>query len=129
MPNTHEITLCIGSNLEPRRAASKIEEATALLEAAGVAIRANSHVYPSASGYQNCVMQARADAGYDTLLKATKDIERRLGRTPEMKDRGEVPIDIDIVVFDGEVKRQADYDSAYFKKGLNYIGLSPIFHS
>lgn len=117
----HELTLCIGSNLQPRSAASKIEEATALLEAAGVAIVANSHVYPSASGYQNCVIKAKSEAEYAILLPATKEIERVLGRTPAMKERGEVPIDIDIVVFDQEVMRPTDFESAYFKKGFNSI--------
>lgn len=122
MNRLHELTLCIGSNLQPLYAASKIEEATEMLEAEGLAIIANSHVYPSASGYQNCVLRAETEAEYPLLLLATKAIERKLGRTPEMKERGEVPIDIDIVIFDHQVMRQADFDSAYFKKGLESIG-------
>jgi len=29
-----------------------------------------------------------------------------------------IAIDIDIVVYDGEVKRPADFNSVYFRKGL-----------
>lgn len=93
-----------------------------MLESAGLEIKANSHVYPSASGYQNCVVQACSKAGFEALQRASKDIELQLGRAPEMKERGEVPIDIDIVVFDQEVVRQADFDSAYFKKGMKFLG-------
>lgn len=112
--------LCLGSNAADGEA--KIETAMRMLEAKGCRVVVSSPVYPSSHGYLNQV--AAIDPYiYDVsvLTALTKWIERRLGRRPEMKSAGQVPIDIDIVILDGHTIRPADFSSPYFQQGLHLL--------
>lgn len=67
------------------------------------------------------VAEISCELTYADLLLHTKQIEMQLGRAPEMKASGLVPIDIDIVFFDCEVMRPQDAASAYFRQGLGTL--------
>ena len=113
----HTAILCFGSNLPTETAGRHITQAMRLMEASATLVR-TSDIYPSSSGYENLVTEMRTKLPYSALLALTKATEAALGRTPEMKDAGIVPIDIDIVYFDGEALRPADIATAYFKQGI-----------
>ncbi|MDE7377273.1 MAG: 2-amino-4-hydroxy-6-hydroxymethyldihydropteridine diphosphokinase [Muribaculaceae bacterium] len=112
--------LCLGSNAPDGEA--KISEAMRMLQAKGCRVLASSPIYPSSHGYLNQVVAI--DPGqYDraVLTALTKWVERRLGRRPEMKSAGQVPIDIDIVILRGQTLRPADFASPYFRQGYSSI--------
>lgn len=112
--------LCLGSNAPDGEA--KINSAMSMLQAKGCRVLTSSIIYPSSHGYLNQVVAI--DPGqYDraVLTALTKWAERRLGRRPEMKATGQVPIDIDIVILRGETLRPADFASPYFQQGFTTI--------
>lgn len=118
----HISYLGIGSNTAD--ALSMIERASKELEAKGCRIGANSGIYMVNAPYSNLVVRAECPCTYDELKNLTKQIEISMGRTPQMKPLGIVPIDIDVVIFDGEVRRKRDYDAEYFAKGYRQIAES-----
>lgn len=69
--------------------------------------------------YLNQVIKIETDNCYDDLNRLLKKFEIECGRDPESRRLGDVPIDIDIVVWEGEVKRKTDYNATYFQKGYN----------
>lgn len=115
----HSATICLGSNIG-LQAIDKIKSASQSLTDVG-AIVCHSSVYGSPSGYLNEVLVLHTSLDSDELLTFTKDLEHRLGRRPEHKAQGIVPIDIDIVIYDDDVLRPLDYDSAYFNQGLEEL--------
>lgn len=116
----YKAILCLGSNLNPKDAEWNIDFATKKLQLE-ISILASSAIYPSSSGYMNQVVTCTTTCNYEQLHEYTKRLEYSLGRRKAHKDQGIVPIDIDIVVFDDEVKRPLDYCSAYFKQGIQEI--------
>lgn len=115
-----ESIICLGSNSPDGQ--DIICAAIAMLQAKGCRVVASSPIYPSSHGYLNQV--AAIDPGaYDlqVLTALAKWTERRLGRQPEMKAAGLVPIDIDIVMLRGRTLRPADYASPYFQQGLSLL--------
>lgn len=86
-----------------------------------------SHIYETAevsglgSPYMNAVLLGRTSSDRDSLVAATKDYELVNGRTPESRGRGEVAIDIDIVVWDGSVERPVDFSREFFRIGYRAV--------
>jgi 2-amino-4-hydroxy-6-hydroxymethyldihydropteridine diphosphokinase len=98
--------LSLGSNLGERRA--NLEGALKCLrETPGVRIERVSGVYRSAPigvreqpEFLNLAVEARTALAPSELLRAVKDIERTVGRTPGAR-WGPRVIDIDILIYDG----------------------------
>ena len=78
---------------------------------------------PSAP-YLNIIACIATNLDYDSLRLRFKALEREAGRSPSSKDVGLVPLDIDIVVFNGEVKRPADFDRLYFQHGYSRLSIT-----
>ena len=80
---------------------------------------------PSISGkgpdYYNCVMSGVTSLECLELNVRSKEIEIAMGRTDECKLTGAVPIDIDIVMFDGEIMRPRDFSQPYFTIGYERL--------
>lgn len=76
------------------------------------------------SPYLNIVAVVNTDKDYESLRNHTKLLERKAGRSKEDKDSGIVPLDIDIVVYNGKIIRPADFNRPYFTNG--YSRLSSI---
>lgn len=116
----HEVVMCIGSNLHPRgyRVTEAIAEVSGLLEDPE-----SSHVYEtpeihgSGRSYRNAVMRGSTSLSFDLLNQKLKGIEFRLGRDAAARARGDVPVDIDIVMWDGEVVRPKDFEQDFFRIG------------
>ncbi|MBO4964888.1 MAG: 2-amino-4-hydroxy-6-hydroxymethyldihydropteridine diphosphokinase [Muribaculaceae bacterium] len=71
--------------------------------------------------YCNCVLICSTELDVDKLDKTLKEYEIRAGRTAACRERGEVPIDLDIVIADGKIIRPRDYARSYFTHGLHLI--------
>jgi 2-amino-4-hydroxy-6-hydroxymethyldihydropteridine diphosphokinase len=87
------------------------------LERDGVEIRARSHVYetePQAGAvgqadFLNACIQVDTDLSPRALLAASKRIELELGRDPDAPRHSSRPLDIDILMFDGEHIEDPDF--------------------
>lgn len=115
----HRAILCIGSNVLAAR--EMIEHAISSLYENGAHIIARSEVYTVSLPYYNCVTEISTDSGLPELVSLTKSLEKEMGRNKYMKAMSIVPIDIDIVIFDGVILRQSDYSSDYFMLGYSRV--------
>lgn len=71
--------------------------------------------------YLNAVMSVETDRPMDEVNAMLKDYERTSGRTAVSKLHGEVPIDLDIVVWDGRIVRPKDFGYRYFLQGYDEL--------
>lgn len=117
--------ISLASNSPDKR--EQMEQAFAELRAMGIVARSSS-IYemapygnPRHPNYLNAVACIRTAAEYPVLYDTLKEMERAHGRTPQSKLSGEIPLDIDIVVWNGETLRPQDYERDYFKTGLHEI--------
>lgn len=72
--------------------------------------------------YLNAVAEVATGMEEEALNAELKKVEKECGRDEERRHNGEVPLDIDIVVWDGEIRRPGDYKAAYFREGYEEIG-------
>lgn len=71
--------------------------------------------------YLNAVLAGNTTESHDALNARLKDYELQSGRTPEVRSRGIVPIDIDIVIFDDKVLRPSDFARDFFRIGFEQL--------
>lgn len=118
------VVLSIGSNSVDREA--QMTNCIAWLRGIATPTKLSS-VYnsPASNGkdpdYLNAVAEITSALTHPELTKLLKDYERQCGRTPQSKALGSIPIDIDIVMWNGEVLRPKDFAQYYFAKGWNEI--------
>lgn len=74
--------------------------------------------YPA---YYNCVAEGLTSYDADTLNRILKDYEKSAGRTSESKLTGIVPVDIDIVEYDGVLLRPVEFEREYFAIGYRQL--------
>ena len=74
--------------------------------------------------YMNAVIMGYYEEDGFQLDELLKDKERKMGRTAELRKKGDVPIDMDIVIMDGEVVKDWDYRQKFFQIGYNEIANS-----
>ena len=117
--------ISLASNSPDKR--EQMEQAFAELRAMGIVARSSS-IYETAPygnprhpNYLNAVACIHTPAEYPVLYDTLKAMEQAHGRTPQSKLSGEIPLDIDIVVWNGETLRPQDYERDYFKTGLPEI--------
>lgn len=75
----------------------------------------------SKNDYWNCIGIVESELGFETLKQHYKEMEKNAGRQPNSKQTGDVPLDIDIVVWNGEIIRPHDWEQGYFQKGLKQL--------
>ncbi len=75
--------------------------------------------------YTNAVMVIDAAIEYGTLNSLLKEYEQKEGRDEGCRRAGRVPVDIDIVVWDGEVIREWDFRQEFFRIGLEMVSELP----
>lgn len=71
--------------------------------------------------YLNAVMTAETDLDLDAAIVLVKQWETLCGRTPVSKIKGEIPIDIDIVVWNGNIIRPTEFGRPYFRHGYDLL--------
>ncbi len=98
-----------------------IEHAVKRLSETGNDIAARSEVYTVRLPYYNCVVDLTTELDKESLVNLTKGIEAEMGRTKAMKAESLVPIDIDVVIFDGVTLRLSDYKADYFRAGFSCV--------
>ena len=121
---SHRVTLGIGSNMADgrRRVAEALDFLGSMLEDLEC-----STIYTTAAAsghgadYTNAVARGVSQLGYDELNLRLKRYETETGRTDEARRRGEVAVDIDIVMMDDEIVRPRDTAQDYFKIGFSQL--------
>lgn len=126
---THSVIICLGSNYGDRtwNIRLAIRSLTKILE--GEILVSELIESPSETGigfpYFNAVMTGKTEMEYERLHNFCKHIESKAGRTPDRQRAGEIVLDVDIVVFDGTVMKEAEYYSCYFKKCIGHLKAMP----
>ncbi len=121
-----EYVFSVGSDYGDR--AEAVKEAIAWLSTVLVDCK-SSDVYETppvghrGSNYMNAVVIGKSDLDADDLDHLCKEYEFSHGRDAEARNNGQVPVDIDIVVADGNVVRPKDFKCNFFKIG--YCQLRP----
>lgn len=124
---SHNVVLSLGSNHGDRKAnvLSAVEWAKAILDFCCVSsVYETEEIHGKGSPYYNCVIGGTVDVSYENLIESTKRYELDNGRDSLARSAGLVPIDIDIVIWDGMVVRPLDYSHNFFKKGYSEIAES-----
>lgn len=123
--DSHSVVLCLGSNVHDRQ--GHLDRAVEALQPllTGSVRMSTAYMTPSHSGfgaaYLNCVMIAQTSLTVAELTARIKAIEKDEGRTPQSKAEGHVPLDIDIVMYDGHILREADYAALHFRLGYSRL--------
>lgn len=115
--------LCLGSNHEQQRHIAMAQE---LLQHHFAALRFTPCIWTEPVGvvspqYLNCLAYGTTTLTYDALLTLTKNLEQRMGRSQEGQHRGEIPIDIDILLLGQHKYHLSDWDRTYVRQLLPLI--------
>ncbi|MGN0224044.1 MAG: 2-amino-4-hydroxy-6-hydroxymethyldihydropteridine diphosphokinase [Muribaculaceae bacterium] len=121
---SNEVVLCLGSNVADRR--QRLSSAIHHL-ASRMTIHDCSETVESAdvSGlghdYLNIVARCSSSLSLNDLRALIAEIETSEGRTPQSKATGHMPIDIDVVMYDGQVVSPCDFNSDYFRQAYQLL--------
>lgn len=119
-----EVILCLGTNLPDRP--QRLSSAIARL-AAHVAVADYSEAVESAdvsglgADYLNVVVRCFTSLSLNELRWLISRIEEAEGRTAQAKLSGCMPIDIDVVIYGGEVVSRCDYQRDYFRQAYQLL--------
>lgn len=116
--------LCFGSNVAD--ASVLIDKAIALVAVDfEILARSTAYVTPSHNGvgadYTNRVVAIRTDLSVADIHARLTAIETALGRTPLSRPTGVMPMDIDLVIYRGDVIRPDDYARQHFTIGYRQL--------
>lgn len=120
----HNLIICVGSNTLPRyKFDAAISDICHLLSECRVSetIISSDVTGKSSLPYLNAAVKGFTEISLSEAEKIFATIESDYGRTPHSKESGFVPLDIDIVVWDSEVIRPADYARGYFQLCINSL--------
>ncbi len=122
----HEVVMSFGSNEHPRR--RSIEEAIEAMrlvmsECEASDIYETPEIHGCGEPYMNAVLSGQTGMELETLERLTKEYEAGAGRDAVARSAGRVPIDIDIVIWDGTVVRPKDYSQSFFRIGYKSVSL------
>lgn len=122
--DTTDIIISLGSNSCNKQEFIKkaISEISKFLTDASVSnIYETSPLSGTGGMYANAVIAGKTNLSCDSLSDIFKKMEIYAGRTPEARKNNHVPLDIDIVIYDGVIIRPADFSRGYFRKGYEEL--------
>lgn len=120
----NQIIIALGSNTNPRQ---NMERASSAIELLLPDIRWSEAVFtaPEACSnpalFLNLVGIAHTSLPVADLIRHFKQIERALGRVPENKHQGIIPIDIDLLQWNSELLKPDDMQRGYIKEGIRQL--------
>lgn len=118
------VVLGIGSNCGDRNAL--VSQAVAWLESIMMQVKV-SEIYETPCAqkigkpYMNAVLKGFYSGDAFQFQDLLKEKEREMGRNTECREKGDVPIDIDIVICDGEIWKPWDYRQKFFQLGYSRL--------
>ena len=75
----------------------------------------------SGKPYMNAVVEGFYQGDGINLEDLIKEKEHNMGRTAECRQRGDVPIDMDIVIMNGDIVKPWDYRQRFFQLGFSQL--------
>ena len=120
----NSVVISIGSNSRDRQ--WQVEHAIEWLQK-HLSATTISSIYDSEADnhrdpdYLNAVIIGECKYAFDTISAKVKEYESICGRTHASKLTGNIPMDLDIVIWNGDIIRPIDFNKAYFQKGWNEI--------
>lgn len=127
----NSVVICIGSNLAPR--IEYMDKAGDWVHSIFKSVR-ESHVYetPEYRGigrpYLNKVFSGITCLELNEINRLAKEFEISCGRDSWARMRGDVHIDIDVVIWNGTVLRPNDFKQAFFRIGAMQIEVPELQH-
>ncbi len=124
MTSDVEVVLSLGSNCGDRHL--QVKDGIAwlkdrLLQAVASSIYTTGDCHGGPRDYYNAVVKGITSKGPDELDKLCKQYETEHGRTIDARLRGDVPVDIDIVIYDRNIVRPKDFSRQFFQIGYQEI--------
>lgn len=118
------VTICIGSNCGDRKnyvlnAVEWLKEI--LIQTKSSSVYETPCALKSDKNYYNAVVTGYYQSIGEDLDMILKDKEREMGRDSQCRHLGLVPIDMDIVILNGEIVKPWDYKQKFFKIGYSQI--------
>lgn len=86
-----------------------------------------SNFYQSASisgdgsTYTNAVMAGLTEMSHNELSEKLKKLELKHGRDGQARREKRVTLDLDLVIWDGRIERQNDFEQPYFNRGYREL--------
>lgn len=120
----NKLVLCLGTNIDCEM---NMERAEALLTDYFDSICLSGKVYtepvglPGSTLFLNQVAIAFTPASLEEVGRVLKGMELQLGRTPESKRTGMIPIDIDLLQWNNVVLKPADMGREYVRMLLLWL--------
>lgn len=68
--------------------------------------------------FYNQTVKLQTNLSKDAVQQVLKEIENVIGRNPDDKEKGIVKIDIDLLSYDEEILRPADWKREYVRRGV-----------
>lgn len=129
-PDFNKAVVCIGSNVGNRR---DVVAATLAAVSRDGLVTVSSGVYETEADngfdapYINLVAVVETPHSLSGLKALAKELEREAGRT-ELSSSSAMPLDVDIIVWNGVVIDTRQYGKPYFKEGYARVAVdvSPI---
>ena len=100
----NNVILCLGSNTDCE---ANLKSAASLLRAYFGSIRFSEAIYTEPIGLPDSLEEVR---------RAVKAMEKRLGRMSDSKQKGKIPIDIDLLLWNGTILKPADWEKEYVQQ-------------
>ena len=120
---THEAIISLGSNTD-----KKILELATILLAETFQLISQSEIIESnaigehyQSPFYNQAIKLLSGYEKDETIQIFKETEIKLGRTPQSKSQGIVPLDIDLIIWEGVVYKDDYYRFDFVRKCVDEI--------
>lgn len=78
---------------------------------------------PQSNLFLNQVAIAYTSRPMEEVKNILKSIEKQLGRTPQSKKQGVIPIDIDLLQWNDQILKPQDLERVYIRQGIESIDL------
>lgn len=114
-----EVVLSVASNAPNRRQMvdRALEWLTGVIAPLRTSFAYTTPAHHGQSTYLNVVATGYCAFSLPRLQSMLKDYERAAGRTPEVRATHLVPIDVDVVMWEGEILKPKDFHQEFFQKG------------
>lgn len=73
------------------------------------------------STYTNAVMAGLTEMSHNELSEKLKKLELKHGRDEQARREKRVTLDLDLVIWDGRIERQNDFEQPYFNRGYREL--------
>lgn len=132
MKTKHRCIICLGSNTESEYYMNCAEEILTDLFPGmrwGEIVETAPEGTETVTPYLNRAAVIETYMTFEEVNRLFKDIEKKCGRTPDGKQRGVIPLDIDLLIFDMKIVKPADIKKDYVRQALGTLPEQTVYTS